>query len=85
MYRTTIHAAKTNLSRLIERALSGEEVIISAGRCPLLASFPWPHPRRPFECRVRFAITSALRTRSSSRCPQTSWPPGSDSITCECY
>jgi prevent-host-death family protein len=29
--RVTIHAAKTNLSRLIEAALSGEEVVIAKG------------------------------------------------------
>ena len=32
----TIHQAKTNLSRLIQEALSGEEVIISKGKEPLI-------------------------------------------------
>jgi antitoxin (DNA-binding transcriptional repressor) of toxin-antitoxin stability system len=31
----TIHAAKTNLSRLIERVLAGEEVIIARGDVPV--------------------------------------------------
>jgi prevent-host-death family protein len=33
--RTTIHAAKTNLSRLIEKAQSGEEVVIARGNLPV--------------------------------------------------
>lgn len=32
MYETTMHEAKTNLSALVKRALSGEEVIITSGR-----------------------------------------------------
>ncbi len=31
MRRVTIHAAKTNLSKLIEAALNGEEVVIAKG------------------------------------------------------
>jgi antitoxin (DNA-binding transcriptional repressor) of toxin-antitoxin stability system len=32
----TIHAAKTRLSRLIEAALAGEEVIIAKGKTPVV-------------------------------------------------
>jgi prevent-host-death family protein len=32
----TIHAAKTNLSRLIERAQKGDEVIIARGSTPVV-------------------------------------------------
>jgi prevent-host-death family protein len=32
---TTIHQAKTNLSRLIQRASNGEQVIISRGSTPV--------------------------------------------------
>jgi len=32
---TTIHQAKTNLSRLIQRASKGEQVIISRGATPV--------------------------------------------------
>jgi antitoxin (DNA-binding transcriptional repressor) of toxin-antitoxin stability system len=35
MRKVTIHAAKTQLSRLIEAALSGEEVVISIGDRPV--------------------------------------------------
>lgn len=32
----TIHKAKTNLSRLIEKACKGEEIIISRGKKPVV-------------------------------------------------
>lgn len=35
-----IHAAKTHLSRLIERACAGEEVIISRGSVPVVRLVP---------------------------------------------
>ena len=36
----TIHAAKTNLSRLIEQACAGEEVIIARGKAPVARIVP---------------------------------------------
>lgn len=36
----TIHKAKTNLSRLIERACRGEEVIIARGSEPMVRLVP---------------------------------------------
>jgi len=36
MLNVTIHKAKTNLSRLIERACQGEEIIISRGAKPVV-------------------------------------------------
>lgn len=44
----TIHAAKTHLSRLIERARAGEEVVIARGKVPvarLVAVSPPPRGR----------------------------------------
>jgi antitoxin (DNA-binding transcriptional repressor) of toxin-antitoxin stability system len=38
--RTTIHAAKTHLSRLIQRACQGEEVVISRGDTPMVRLVP---------------------------------------------
>ncbi|MGO4128571.1 type II toxin-antitoxin system Phd/YefM family antitoxin [Inquilinus sp. YAF38] len=32
----TVHAAKTNLSKLIDAALAGEEVVIAKGRKPVV-------------------------------------------------
>ena len=40
MQRATIHAAKTNLSKLIEAALAGEDVIIFNGRRPVVRLVP---------------------------------------------
>lgn len=38
--QVTIHAAKTNLSKLIDAALSGEEVVIAKGRKPVVRIVP---------------------------------------------
>ncbi len=42
---TSIHAAKTNLSKLIERATAGEEVIIARNQTPVARLVPI-RPRR---------------------------------------
>ncbi|MEW6166958.1 MAG: type II toxin-antitoxin system Phd/YefM family antitoxin [Pseudomonadota bacterium] len=41
----TIHAAKTHLSKLIDAALSGEEVIIAKGKNPVAKIVPLPQGR----------------------------------------
>lgn len=38
--RVTIHAAKTTLSQLIERAHAGEEVVIARGEVPVARLVP---------------------------------------------
>ena len=40
MTTVTIHAAKTNLSRLIERACKGEEIVIARGDEPVVRLVP---------------------------------------------
>ena len=40
MQRVTIHAAKTHLSRLIEAALAGEDVVIARGSTPVVRLLP---------------------------------------------
>ena len=40
MKTVTIHEAKTNLSRLIERACRGEEIIIARGANPVVRLVP---------------------------------------------
>ncbi len=40
MQQVTIHAAKTHLSKLIEAALSGEEIVIAKGRTPVIRLVP---------------------------------------------
>jgi prevent-host-death family protein len=46
----TVHVAKTHLSRLIERARAGEEVVIARGKTPVVKLVPVdaPVPRRAF-------------------------------------
>jgi prevent-host-death family protein len=36
MAQFTVHAAKTNLSKLIDAALSGEEIVIAKGNKPVV-------------------------------------------------
>lgn len=43
--QVTIHAAKTNLSKLIDAALSGEEVILAKGKKPVARIVPIPQTR----------------------------------------
>lgn len=40
MKQVTIHAAKTNLSKLIEEACAGEEIVIARGREPVARLVP---------------------------------------------
>lgn len=50
MVIANIHEAKTQLSRLIEKALAGEEVIISRAGAPVVKLVPCAHSkeaRRP--------------------------------------
>ena len=48
MLQLTIHEAKTHLSKLIQKALAGEEVIIAKGKQPLvkLVVLPEVRPQR---------------------------------------
>lgn len=50
MSYVTVHAAKTTLSKLIARALEGEEIIIARGSDPVakLVAFEKPHSKRKF-------------------------------------
>ena len=50
MATITVHQAKTTLSKLIERALQGEEIIIARGKVPAvrLVALSVPVPRRQF-------------------------------------
>jgi prevent-host-death family protein len=40
MKPVTVHAAKTQLSKLIERACAGEDVVIACGRTPVVRLVP---------------------------------------------
>jgi len=59
----TIHAAKTHLSRLIEEACGGEEIVIARGKEPLVRLVPLvqqPHGRVFGAMRGRAAVTDAF-------------------------
>jgi len=59
----SIHAAKTQLSRLIERAEAGEDVVIARGRTAVarLVHFSATPPRRKFGAmRGRAKVTAAF-------------------------
>jgi prevent-host-death family protein len=45
-----VHAAKTNLSRLLERAEAGEEIVIARAGKPIAKLVPYvaEHPQRTF-------------------------------------
>lgn len=48
MIQVTVHEAKTHLSKLIQQALAGEEIIIAKGKKPLvkLVVLPEARPQR---------------------------------------
>ncbi len=48
MKQVTIHAAKTHLSRLIEAALAGEEIVIARGDKPVVRLVPIPQGKFRF-------------------------------------
>jgi antitoxin (DNA-binding transcriptional repressor) of toxin-antitoxin stability system len=59
MATVTVHAAKTHLSRLIQRAEAGEEIVIVRGKIPvarLTAILPQPVNRRFGAYRGEFEV-----------------------------
>ena len=48
MRKVTVHVAKTQLSRLIEAALSGEDVVIAKGEKPVVRLVPIPQGKFKF-------------------------------------
>lgn len=46
MTQVTIHEAKTHLSRLIKRALEGEEIVIAKGKQPMVKLVVVPEMRK---------------------------------------
>lgn len=57
----SIHAAKTHLSRLIERAEAGEEVVIARGKVPVVRLVPVVRGKRHFGAmKGKAKVTSAF-------------------------
>lgn len=46
MTQVTIHEAKTHLSRLIQRALAGEEIVIAKGKEPVVKLVAVAKPKK---------------------------------------
>lgn len=56
----TIHEAKTHLSRLVQRAHAGEEIVIRRGRVPMAKLVPLsaaPTPRAPGRLRGKIEMS----------------------------
>ncbi|MBI3490349.1 MAG: type II toxin-antitoxin system Phd/YefM family antitoxin [Acidobacteria bacterium] len=59
----SVHAAKTHLSKLLERAEAGEEVVIARGKTPIVRLTPvrsTPPQRRFGAMRGRAKVTPAF-------------------------
>lgn len=69
--QVTIHAAKTQLSRLIEAALAGEEVIIARGSRPVVRIVPVAQNH------FRFGL---LKDRLTEPMPDLLEPMGEDDL-----
>jgi prevent-host-death family protein len=61
----TIHAAKTNLSKLIERAEKGEEVVIARGKKPVARLVPMGVPAHVLRRRAFGALKGKLKLPDS--------------------
>lgn len=57
----TVHAAKTNLSKLIERAEKGEEIVIARGKKPVARLVPMSAPAYVLRRRAFGAFRGELK------------------------
>lgn len=63
MKLVTVHAAKTQLSKLIERACEGEEIIVARGKTPVVRLTPVgavAGRRRPGALKGKFKLSKAF-------------------------
>jgi prevent-host-death family protein len=61
----TVHAAKTNLSKLIESAEAGEEVVIARGKKPVVRIVPIGTPAHVLRRRAFGALKGRLKLPDS--------------------
>ncbi len=61
----TVHAAKTNLSKLIERAEKGEEIVIARGKTPVARLVPVDVPAHIMRRRAFGALRGRLKLPDS--------------------
>ncbi len=59
MEKVNVHQAKTHLSRLLERVIKGEEIIIAKSGRPMAKLVPIPsEPRRPGRLKGKIRIAA---------------------------
>ncbi len=59
MEQVNVHQAKTHLSRLLERVVEGEEIVIAKSGRPMAKLVPIPsEPRRPGRLKGRIRIAA---------------------------
>ena len=82
MFKVNIHEAKTHLSKLLERAAAGEEIIIGKAGKPVarLIAYKEPKPSKRKPGRLRNSFTWS--TTVTSACPGS---PGPGQWTCITY
>ena len=68
-----IHEAKTHLSRLLEEAMAGEDIVIAKAGKPKVRLVPVEDPPKR---ELGFMEGWTLGEASSSRCPKRSSPRG---------
>ena len=61
----TVHAAKTNLSKLIERAEAGEEIVIARGKKPVVRLIPVGVPAHVLRRRAFGVLKGRLKLPDS--------------------
>ena len=61
----TVHAAKTNLSKLIERAEAGEEIVIARGKKPVVRLIPVGVPAHVLRRRAFGVLKGKLKLPNS--------------------
>ena len=71
MQQVTIHAAKTQLSRLIAAAVAGEDVVIAKGDKPIVRLVPIPQGR---------FIIGLMADRLTAPAPDFLTPMGEDDL-----
>ena len=62
--QVTVHAAKTNLSKLIDAAIAGEEVVISNRGKPVARLTAVAKPRKPIDAALLQSLTAAMPFQS---------------------
>jgi len=61
----TVHAAKTNLSKLIERAEAGEDIVIARGKKPVVRLVPMGVPAHVLRRRAFGVLKGKLKLPDS--------------------